>query len=53
MCHIEEWIAHVAFSHKGRHPSWLNHLDVVLLLPATRLLYRFVVSVAAAPPLSL
>jgi hypothetical protein len=37
----------------GRHPSLLSHLDIVLPSPATRLMYRFAVSLAAAPPLSL
>jgi hypothetical protein len=53
MHQVEEWIARAAFSSKGRHPSLLNHLDVVLPLPATRLLYRFVVPSVAALPLSL
>jgi hypothetical protein len=42
-----------AFSRKGRHPSLLSHLDVVLLPPATRLTYPFAVLSTAAPPLSL
>jgi hypothetical protein len=45
MCHVEEWIARAAVSRKGRHPSLLSHLDVVLPPPATCLMYRFVVSV--------
>jgi hypothetical protein len=53
MCQVEEWIASAAFSCKGRHPSLLSHLDVVLLPPVTRLMYPLVVSLAAAPPLSL
>jgi hypothetical protein len=53
MRQVEEWIARVAFSRKGRHPSLLNHLDVVLPPPAIHLIYRFAVSTAAAPPLSL
>jgi hypothetical protein len=53
MRQVEEWIARVAFWCKGRHPSLLSHLDVVVPPPATRLMYRFVVSSAAAPPLSL
>jgi hypothetical protein len=53
MRHVKEWIARAAFSRKGRHPSLLSHLDVVLSLPATRLMYRFVVSSAEAPLLSL
>jgi hypothetical protein len=53
MRQVEEWIARAAFSHKGKHPSLLSHLDVVLLPPATRLMYRFAMSSAAAPPLSL
>jgi hypothetical protein len=53
MRQVEELIARVAFSRKGRHPSLLSHLDVVLPPPATRLMYRFAVSPAVAPPLSL
>jgi hypothetical protein len=33
MRQVEEWIARVAFSRKGRHPSFLSHLDVVLRRP--------------------
>jgi hypothetical protein len=46
-------VAHAAFSRKGRHPSLLGHLDVVLPPPATCFMYRFMVSSAAALPLSL
>jgi hypothetical protein len=53
MHQVEEWSARAAFSRKGRHPSLLSHLDVILLPPATRLMYRFVVSSAVAPQLSL
>jgi hypothetical protein len=53
MCQVEEWIARAAFSRKGRHPALLSHLNVVLPPPVTRLMYRFVVSSAAAPLLSL
>jgi hypothetical protein len=53
MCQVEEWIARVAFLRKGAHPSLLSHLDVVLPPPATRLMYRFAVSSAAAQSLSL
>jgi hypothetical protein len=41
---------HAAFSGKGRHPSLLSHLDVVLPPPATRLMYPFTVSSAAPLP---
>jgi hypothetical protein len=53
MRQVEEWIALAAFSRKGRLPSLLSHLDVVLPPPATRLMYHFAVSSAVAPPLSL
>jgi hypothetical protein len=53
MHQVEEWIARAIFSHEGRHPLLLSHLDVVLPPPATRLMYRFTVSSAAALPLSL
>jgi hypothetical protein len=53
MRQVEEWIARVTFSHKGRHPSLLSHLDVALPPPVTHLMYRFAVSLTAAPPLSL
>jgi hypothetical protein len=52
MRQVDEWISRTAFSRKGRHPSLLSHLDVVLLSHATRLMYRFAVSSAVAPPLS-
>jgi hypothetical protein len=52
MRQVEEWIARAAFSLKGTHASLLNHLNVVLPLPTTRLMYRFAVSSPAAPPLS-
>jgi hypothetical protein len=35
MQQFEEWIARVAFSCKGRHPTLLSHLNVVLPPPAT------------------
>jgi hypothetical protein len=53
MRQVEEWIASAAFSRKARHHLLLSHLDVVLSPPATRLMYPFAVSAAAAPPLSL
>jgi hypothetical protein len=53
MREVEEWIARATFSRKGRHPSLLSNLDVVLPLPATHLMYRFAVSAAAVLPLSL
>jgi hypothetical protein len=51
MRHVEEWIARATFSRKGRHSSFLSHLNIVLPSPMTRLMYRFKVSMA--PPLSL
>jgi hypothetical protein len=53
MRQVEEWIARVAFSRKGRHPSLLSHLDIVVPPLATHLMYSFAVSSAAVPPLSL
>jgi hypothetical protein len=53
MRQVEKWSARAAFSRKGRHPSLLSHLDVVLPPPATRLMYHFAVSSTAAPPFSL
>jgi hypothetical protein len=53
MRQLEEWIPSAAFSRKGKQPSLPSHLDVVVLPPVIRLLYPFVVSSTAAPPLSL
>jgi hypothetical protein len=41
MHQVKEWIARAAFSRKGRHPSLLSHLDVVLSPPATHLMFQW------------